>query len=65
MSLFQRRHYYKIGDLLIEHHAHFGLTEQALEQLVDSFADMFMMDNPNFNHKIFFEYVGVWQDDDR
>ena len=59
MSLFQRRHYYKIGDLLIDVQGYLGLSDEVFEPLVDSFVDMFTMDNPNFNYNLFLDHVGV------
>tara|TARA_R100001244_G_scaffold23848_1_gene24441 strand:+ start:551 stop:739 length:189 start_codon:yes stop_codon:yes gene_type:complete len=59
MSIFQRRHYYKIGDLLMEIHGHFGLADEVFEALVDDFTDMFVKDNSKFNIEMFHDYVGV------
>jgi len=59
MSLFQRRHYNKIGDLLIEIQGYFGLTDEVFEVIAGDFADMFIDDNPKFNYNLFYEHLGI------
>ena len=66
MSIFQRRHYNAIADILKEMYFASDWDEIIYTQLVDDFLLLFEEDNPKFDRERFLDYMDmVWTDNNQ
>ena len=66
MSIFQRRHYLSIADVLKEMYFASDWDEIIYTQLVDDFLLLFEEDNPKFDRNRFLYYMDMeWTEDNQ
>jgi len=66
MSIFQRRHYNAIADILKETYFASDWDETIFTQLVDDFLLLFEGDNSRFDRERFLDYMNmIWTDNNQ
>ena len=60
MSIFTRRHYQAIAEVIADTKiSHFNEGLFAIQEVTEDFCDMFSRDNPNFNREKFLKACGM------